>query len=420
MAVRIDDASFFEAALESWGVPQAVKEKLLAKGYTTMSLVAHALPAPDQLESFVISVLGRPSGLAPEDPVISPAASALRRVVKECTAAASNSPAIPSIGGLPSGTVLAAKPKLAAADVTKLVTDFHNKYPSEFLRPETMPSLSLLLRVKDGLDSKNLGWIPWRFRTSEQEEAVVERRRPRTEVAMLSSLLAAHEPEPCQASVPSGGPLEPTLRRFFGILCTAIALLDGMHLLPLRKMMEKFVDLAIKIPDDKTLRGPLLSEAIEADRTLWAGVASLQVEHSWSLADAVAEMTQIRPDLYAALAPRVRAPAPDSTKRKAPALDAAPRAKAPSRSRAKGSGRKRSGSGAGPKASAKAAPKVTVSAWPENWARSVDGVGPCIRFHTAKCRNAKCRFSHACPILNASGVPCGQPHSAQDHAKAPH
>ena len=410
-AVRVDDAAFFETMLTQWGVGSTVQAALKAKGFDTLSLVAHALPQPDQLESFVVSILGRPAGAAPEDPVLTPDAAALRRVVKEsCRLAAG-----PSAGPSPLVQLLgSAKPKFTLAEVTKLIADFSAKYPSEFLRPDSTPSVSLLLRVKEGLDNKCLSWTPWRLRTSEQEVSVVEQRRPRTDMAMLASLLAVQETGSCEAHVPTNGPVEPALRKFVGILRTAIALLDGMHLLPLKKMLEKFVMLATQVPQDKSLRCPMLQKVIEADKVLWAGIAVLQAEHSWSLADAVAEMTQIRPDLHAALAPRVKSQASESLKRKSPLGDRDNKPRAAGKAAAKSA--KKGGNNRGPTNSGKSGPKVSLS----NWARQVDGAGPCIRFHTAKCRNSKCRFSHKCPILMADGTPCGKDHSAATHSKTPH
>ena len=64
--------------------------------------------------------------------------------------------------------------------------------------------------------------------------------------------------------------------------------------------------------------------------------------------------------------------------------------------------------------------KVTPSQWPSNWTRQIGGVGVCISFHTAKCRNNKCRFSHKCPILTVDGTLCGADRSALAHSSAPH
>ena len=133
MAVRVDDTVFLDSSLVAWGVPETVRQALAAKGFTTMSLIAHALPSSDHLESFVDLVLGRPEGLAPDAPLLSPEASALRRVVKECSAVVSGTS---SLSGIPSSALTVPKPKLCAGDVTKMVTDFTAKYPSEFLRAQ--------------------------------------------------------------------------------------------------------------------------------------------------------------------------------------------------------------------------------------------------------------------------------------------
>ncbi|CAE7894101.1 unnamed protein product [Symbiodinium microadriaticum] len=193
----------------------------------------------------------------------------------------------------------------------------------------------------------------------------------------------------------------------------AIALNDGAHLLHLRKAAEKFLSIALATPSDRNMRPPSLQEIVEADRALWIGVASIQADQGWSLADALAEMIFARPDVYSALAPRLKPhtlPAPPAAsganKRKQPVLQPPPPHKQarPAKAKAKATSKK------------DAAPKVSLKSWPDSWARTVEGKGPCIRFHTDKCHNKSCRFSHLCPILMGNNTPCGKPHRAADHA----
>ena len=165
------------------------------------------------------------------------------------------------------------------------------------------------------------------------------------------------------------------------------------------------------------MRPPSLQEIVEADRALWLGVATIQADQGWSLTDALAEMIFARPDVYSALAPRLKPNTPPlppaasgANKRKQPALPPPPPHKQarPAKAKAKATSKK------------DAAPKVSLKSWPDSWARTVEGKGPCIRFHTDKCRNKSCRFSHLCPILMGNNTPCGKAHRAADHSSAPH
>ena len=289
---------------------------------------------------------------------------------------------------------------------------FMKAYPSELVRADIMPSCPFLMLVREHLDAGKFSWIPWRLRSSaSDEEQFLERRRPRTDAKLLTRLLQEGQPEEeCIASIPQSGPVEPIVRRFWDLLMYAIALNDGAHLLHLRKAAEKFLSIALTTPSDRNMRPPSLQEIVEADR------ASIQADQGWSLTDALAEMIFARPDVYSALAPRLKPHTPPvppaasgANKRKQPALPPPPPHKQarPAKAKAKATSKK------------DAAPKVSLKSWPESWARTVEGKGPCIRFHTDKCRNKSCRFSHLCPIFMGNNTPCGKPHRAADHASAP-
>ncbi|CAE7307255.1 unnamed protein product [Symbiodinium sp. CCMP2592] len=364
-AVMLDDPAAFTGLLTRWAVPDAVKDKLHDAGYNTMALLAHALPSLDDLEAFVESLLGRAVGADPTVPIFSPEAAALRRVLKECInlagPAGASSPAAP--------TPAAVRPKLQAADVQSLVVEFSRKYPSELLRPEVMPSLPFLNAVKDAVDSKQLSWISWRLRTSESDEqALTERRKPRTDSQMLQSLLGPVSDE-LVVDVPQHLPLESVIRRYPDRMSYALAVLDACHLLTLKKLSEKFVSLATATPIDRSLRGPTLAEAMDADRVLWSAICSLQKEYGWSLQDCVSELTHVRSDLHNALAPRPKVHQgggePRGKRQRTeppPAPHPNPRAKAKSKAKPRKSG------DAGPSKD-----RVSISNWPSNWARQIGG-----------------------------------------------
>ena len=411
--LKVDDREAFQQLLDRWAAPEQVRRRLDQAGFNTVALLAHALPSLDALEAFIESLLGRPDGSDPTAPLFSPEAASLRRIVKECHRSTQPHPA----AGVDLTSTQGPKNKLAAADLSDMLTDFQRKYPSELISPEILPSLSFLNLLHEAVESKQISWISWRLRTSQSDEqAMTEKRRPRTDSALLQSLLSTQQDE-LVVDVPRHLPLESVLRRYLDRLSVALSLLDACHLLTLKKMSEKFISLATAVPLDRSLRGPTLAEAMDADRTLWTSIGSLQREYKWSLHDCLSEVTHVRSDMHNALAPRPRAgPPPNEPKQKRqrvappPAPHATPRPpKTPKKTPAKKSTASDSGRN-----------KVSLSNWPDTWARQIGGVGVCIRFHTDKCRNKNCRFSHKCPILNASGTPCGAAHSALAHSGAPH
>ena len=412
-SIMLDDPAAFTNLLARWAVPDAVQVKLRDAGYSTVALLAHALPSLEDLEAFLESLLGRAPGSDPLIPIFSPEAAALRRIIKECVNLASPS----STGPVHAPNPAVAKPKLQAADVATLVADFGRKYPSELLRPEVMPSVTFLGLVKEAVDNKQVSWVSWRLRTSEaDEQALTERRKPRTDSQLLHSLLSPISDE-LVVEIPQHLPMESVIRRYLDRMSYALALLDACHLLTLKKLSEKFVGLAMTVPLDRSLRGPTLAEAMDADRVLWGSVASLQKEYGWTLHDCISELTHVRSDLHNALAPRPKAAQGSGEPRsKRQKVEAPPKAHAVSRAKAqsKPKSQKRNATSAAGQA------RVSVSNWPANWARQIGGVGACIRFHTDKCRNKNCRFSHKCPILGADGKPCGAAHSAAAHSSAPH
>ncbi|CAE7286514.1 unnamed protein product [Symbiodinium sp. CCMP2592] len=341
-AVMLDDPAAFTGLLTRWAVPDAVKDKLHDAGYNTMALLAHALPSLDDLEAFVESWLGRAVGADPTVPIFSPEAAALRRVLKECI----------NLAG-PAGASSPAAPT------------------------PVMPSLPFLNAVKDAVDSKQLSWISWRLRTSESDEqALTERRKPRTDLQMLQSLLGPVSDE-LVVDVPQHLPLESVIRRYLDRVSYALAVLDACHLLTLKKLSEKFVSLATAIPIDRSLRGPTLAEAMDADRVLWSAICSLQKEYGWSLQDCVSELTHVRSDLHNALAPRPKMHQGGGEPRGKRQRTEPPPAPHPNpRAKAKSKAKPRKSADAG-----SSKDRVSISNWPSNWARQIGSLTFCCKKH---------------------------------------
>ena len=57
MASRVDDAEHFRSLLLQWKVPDSVRQALARAGFVTISSVAHALPADENPEHFVVQLL---------------------------------------------------------------------------------------------------------------------------------------------------------------------------------------------------------------------------------------------------------------------------------------------------------------------------------------------------------------------------
>ena len=109
------------------------------------------------------------------------------------------------------------------------------------------------------------------------------------------------------AFVPQSGPVEPTVRKALSVFATALAMLDKVHLLVIKRFNDKFLSFALAVPSDSSLRGPSLQEILSADRAVWQAVHALIRDHSWSLSDSLNEVAFCRQDIPSALQPRPRA-----------------------------------------------------------------------------------------------------------------
>ena len=221
------------------------------------------------------------------------------------------------------------------------------------------------------------------------------------------------------AFVPQSGPVEPTVRKALSVFAAALAMLDKVHLLVIKRFNDKFLSFALAVPSDSSLRGPSLQEILSADRAVWQAVHALIRDHSWSLSDSLNEVAFCRQDIPSALQPRPRA-AHVPNPRAAPADPSAAPPPAPGNPRRKRTKSGRAVTPGRPKAkatasSAKANQVPAAKAFDKSWHKKVNGVETCMRGALGRCTDSNCPRSHLCPVPLPNGKPCGQKRTALEH-----
>ena len=424
MAHRVDDPQSLEALLHAWGAPPAVLESLLEANFRTLGSLIFAVPdqPPAAADTFIVSVLG----LDPADAsaLLCAEASCIRRLL---ALARSLGPAAPSTSTAASAPAAPAalSAKLSAAEIASLRKSFSQSYTSELLGPDSMPSPDFLSALKSAHASGTTLWVPWRHRSTEADAlAYQDMRRPRSDRQLLRQFLEAEdEPIGPTATISFSGPAEPTVRKALSIFATALAMLGLVHLLTIKKFNDKFLQSALAIPSDASLRGPTLQEILAADKSVWQAIHALMRDHSWSLSEALNEVAFCRQDIASALQPRPRSHSVPH-RGPAPLSDPSDPNLPPSAKR-----RRRTGGGSAPKmmsdpvspaAKSKASQLPAAQAFDKSWFKKIDGVEVCMRGALGRCKNPQCKFTHRCPVPLSSGKPCGQQHTALDHAKTKH
>ena len=391
----LDDTLALQKLLQECLVPAPIIANLDMLGYKSIALLGFAVSSEEHFDELIEKLI--PKDLGESVDLFSPGASSLRRVIRQCFEACNSQSGMarePPPSTLP-------KPKLTLAEYKELKAKFHEHFPGELLTPESTPSFLFVANLKEQFDSGTCTWTPWRHRISEQAELLFqENRKPRSDQQLLQRMLNQQElldfPE---ASIPTGGPVEPVLMRFQTLLANALAMLQLVHLIVIKKFHYKFNELALANPVDSSLRSPNLQEVLAADKAVWMAVTSAMRDNSWSLCDTMSEIAHCRQDMQSALQPRPRGSvAPITPKKTDP--------KAPPRK-------------AGTPPPIKKDDKLKD--WQESWIRKVNGKGICMRWNTAKCGSGDaCRYLHVCPIPKADGSACGQKHPAKSHKGAPH
>ena len=142
----MDDPTALRKLLGDCLMSSIMIEHIIGLGYTTISMIAHAVGDPDQFEAFTQHLSLIPTG--EEYQPFSPQSACIRRAVKECMAVAleagrSSTPEAP----------VAPQPRtrLSAAEAKELKDQFCDNYAGELLTPATTPSLAFLSFVKEAL-----------------------------------------------------------------------------------------------------------------------------------------------------------------------------------------------------------------------------------------------------------------------------
>ncbi|CAE7611472.1 LRRC45 [Symbiodinium sp. CCMP2592] len=270
-----DDPAALVALLRQWSAPDELLEVLTVKGFKTIATIAYAIPPDGSPDDWIRVLCFARRLLVQARDLVHPAPA------PSTPASAGSAP--PSLPG----------PKITAEAAELLRQKFIEAYPGEVLSPSSTPSLEFLNRLRSELDKPTTLWIPWRLRTSEHDvQTFYEHRRPRSDNQLLRSLLDdVPDPVVAHASVPTSGPVEPLLRRHFGILVTALAFLGDLHLRIGKIFAESFIASATAVPLDPSLRAPSLQEVLAADRSIWAAVGTLMRDEKWSLSDSIHEVS---------------------------------------------------------------------------------------------------------------------------------
>ena len=392
MQLALDDPVALRKLLTDCAVPAPVVANLDLLGYKTVALLGYSIHSDSQLDELISKII--PHELGETLDLFSPGASSLRRVIKQCFDACQDTNGMAK--DVPATT--APKPKLSLSEYRDLKTKFTEFFPGELLTPESTPSYLFVATLKEQFETGVWAWTPWRHRISEQAELLFqENRKPRSDHQLLQRLLNQQDlldfPE---ANVPNNGPVEPVLIRFQTLMANALAMLQLVHLIVVKKFHHKFNELALAAPVDSSLRAPNLQEVLAADKAVWTAVTSAMRDHGWSLSDTMSEIAHCRQDMQTALQPRPRAQQHPVT---------------PKKSEAPGP----------PKNSPPIKKDTKLKEWNDAWVRKHNGKGICMRWNLSKCGSGdSCRYLHVCPIPKADGSACGQKHTAKAHKGAPH
>jgi len=410
-----DSAEAFADLLRSLQVPDQLSAALQDSGIRTIPDFAFAYHGVESLDRFCGPDFAQLwQDLEISDAEHSPAMARLRRALLRAKALTQASDAVEPSAPAQSQQAQSinswaehAPPRLDSAVIAKLVTDFETNYPGEYLDSDAMPSVRLLSLVHKWFTPGNrIAWIPWQLRLSQKQyQEIMESKSSkmlRTEAQFLSTALFDETPELPVDHLR----LSPAwLSRTQAVFRNAIALCKGAHLARIKAFDKKVLDWATQSPADHSLRTVTTTELVAADRKLWQELSSMH-SSGWTLDDALHEITTVRSDIGNLLQLRAKPPPPPQ---KPP-----PRAEV---NKGKGKGKDKTGRNTGTQPGKRNSPGSGTSTDIKDAALvpSHNGRVFCIRYNKGNCRNAQCKYLHACAFKLPSGEPCGRNHPACRH-----
>ena len=301
-------------------------------------------------------------------------------------------------------------PRLTQDIVQDMVDKFKANYPGELLDRDSMPSIRLLSLVHHSLKpGEKIRWIPWQFRLSArqyQEHMEAKTAKPlRTEAQIIASAFFDETPE---VPVEHMRLAAAWLDRIQTVFRNAWALCGAAHLRNLKALDKKVKELCLHQPDAQLgLRTPTTAELISADRKIWASLSEL-VAQSWSLDDALHEITSIRNDLSSLLQLRPKMQ-PDKGQPKGQGKNADSPNKRKSPNTPPPPPKVDKGAERPPK---KGKGKGKITNLPSNWVAVHKGQPICRRYQNGQCQLKECKFAHVCAVRG-----CAQKHPANEHGK---
>ena len=304
-------------------------------------------------------------------------------------------------------------PKLDAATISALKSAFELSYPSESLEPEFMPSTRLLSHVHKMVASKDLAFVPWKFRMSVKLHEEHNSSRPAKKARLeLTDLLLDEVPS---RDIPASGTIGMFhLQQLLSLLSVSLALCKAAHLQTLRTYERAFMRLAgTRFSADSGLRAPHVEELQAADRQVWYEVNAL-FQKGWTLDDALHEVCNVRCLLQSLLQPRPALPKHFLQPNLAKGLGKAKgfgKKGDDSSTRLKNSGRPREGDA-----------EPTRQPWVNHIMVKGEKLALCMAYNSRPngCTRRHCKFLHQCCVARAAGCACGGKHAAFEHKATPH
>ena len=413
-----DDGEDLESICSNNGVPAHIFSGMLTAGWTIATLATGFKDASEFDDETALQDLGITDSLTRlERAAIKVVWTQCSKIFKDSQSSGSSQPRAEPTSPPPASTISTSEggwheafpPKLGHSTVVDMKKKFQKHYPSEILTPDSLPSNRLLALVHQTISKGSWKWIPWKHRLtlSREEDWQISRsaKYPKIEGLQLHSLLLD---EPPTMDVSNFG--LHTLRVMFDTFNIAVAMCEGAHLASLKSYSSKFIShLTTRHDAESGLRPPSMVEAQHADQKIQQLIAELVVEKSWSLDQALHEVTHIRADLAVLLQPRPKIVKPQQwvADRQNPQKG---------KSYEKGYGKKGKDKGKN-KDGKKGKGKNT-------WVTEVQVNGVwkplCLKYQLGQCNYPDCKYLHQCAFPRPDGTACGAKHSASEHISVPH